>query len=787
MALVDYALQYASRSWCVFGLAPRSKLPLISKKNGGKGFLDATADLGQIERWWSATPQANIGLSTGASGLVVLDVDGPEGLIQLEAVARSYGAWPLPRTLTAKTGRDGGLHLYYRGTGVRSSQVKGEHLDVRGSSGYVVLPPSVHPSGALYQWIDASIPLADAPAWVALWVSSRKGSARQAAPPSAGLVDLKVNAARDPARPGRGLAARSVANLTATAVPFTKAEANRLRSALAVIDAAIDGATWFSFGAALHDLKWIVNGTDYGLEIWDEWSRTSKGDPLVAGDGGYKGRADLEKRWAGFNRDYQGSRATVASIYKAAMDLGWAQEATPEKVNGHASLPQFAEQFNQAAPEFAGQVPGNPLIELNQHYQTIGDLGGKCMVMSWVSSKADSAVKIPSFQTFKSFHERYAHRYVKVEDKMRPIGAYWTSWPHRRSFEGLDLVPGAPAVLPGNVLNLWTGFAVEPAAGEWTLMRRHIGFVLAGGDRASAEYILRFAAWCVQNPGQRAEAALVFRGGKGSGKGTFANALRKIFGQHGLHVSHQKHLIGSFNAHMRNCLLLYADEAFWAGDKQGEATLKAIITEPVMMIEQKGVDATQWENRLHLLMTANAEWAVPASHDERRYAVFDVAPDQIGNQAYFDALHNEVATGGLAAMLHDLLHFDLGDWHPRQIIRTAALQLQKARSLPPIAEWWESVLQNGWMPFLKTHPGNVETDEVTSTALLNMMRDFAPRAIDANATRIGRFVGDMGGERLHRRNGNQWRLKPLLEHRAHWENKYGKWNWDNEAKNWNSD
>src|ERR1700731_4411538 len=98
MALVDYALQYAARGWFIFPLAPRSKLPLISKKSGGKGFHDATTDLKQIEAWWAREPLANIGIATGASGLVVLDADGPEGLAQLESVARSFGAWPLPRT-----------------------------------------------------------------------------------------------------------------------------------------------------------------------------------------------------------------------------------------------------------------------------------------------------------------------------------------------------------------------------------------------------------------------------------------------------------------------------------------------------------------------------------------------------------------------------------------------------------------------------------------------------------------------------------------------------------------
>jgi len=149
MPLIDHALQYVSRHWFIFPLKPRSKQPLISKAQGGRGFHDATTDPKQIEVWWGQCPDANIGLATGASGLVVLDADGPEGLAELDALARQHGA--LPRTLVSKTGR--GFHFFFSGTGIPSSQVKGSHLDVRGSTGYVVLPPSVHPSGAAYEWM----------------------------------------------------------------------------------------------------------------------------------------------------------------------------------------------------------------------------------------------------------------------------------------------------------------------------------------------------------------------------------------------------------------------------------------------------------------------------------------------------------------------------------------------------------------------------------------------------------------------------------------------------------
>ena len=102
-------------------------------------------------------------------------------------------------------------------------------------------------------------------------------------------------------------------------------------------------------------------------------------------------------------------------------------------------------------------------------------------------------------------------------------------------------------MLPGNVLNLWRGFAVVPRKGNWRLLLAHIKRVLAAGDPKAAEYILRWIAWTLQNPGRPAEAVLVFQGGEGAGKGR-ARVLLKIFGLHGLTISDPKLLVGDFMA-----------------------------------------------------------------------------------------------------------------------------------------------------------------------------------------------------------------------------------------------
>jgi hypothetical protein len=148
-------LAYAAHDWHIFPLKPQGKEPLTSA-----GYLDATADITTIKQWWRRWPRANIGLAPAPSGLLVLDIDGPIG----EESAARLGLLAEP-TLVCTTGRtDGGRHLYFTHPGfVVSNKGLAPKLDVRSDMGYVVLPPSIHPTGVPYRWSGSRNDLRDLP------------------------------------------------------------------------------------------------------------------------------------------------------------------------------------------------------------------------------------------------------------------------------------------------------------------------------------------------------------------------------------------------------------------------------------------------------------------------------------------------------------------------------------------------------------------------------------------------------------------------------------------------
>jgi hypothetical protein len=176
----DAALQLAQKGLAVFPCQPHGKEPACDT-----GLHAATTDRERIDRWWHAFPNLNIGIATGmVSGVFVLDIDGEDGEGSLLKLESEHGA--LPPTVEAITGK--GRHCYFRITGKRkiSNSVGqlGVGLDVRGDGGYVIAPPSVHPSGRTYAWsVDTTRDFAAAPDWLITMVAAAKGSNGKAGKP----------------------------------------------------------------------------------------------------------------------------------------------------------------------------------------------------------------------------------------------------------------------------------------------------------------------------------------------------------------------------------------------------------------------------------------------------------------------------------------------------------------------------------------------------------------------------------------------------------------------------
>lgn len=166
-----FARRYVDHGWPVFPLLPRAKIP--DGKLVPHGVHDASLELTQVDAWWEREPSSNVALACGHA-FIVVDVDPRNGGKEtMRALVTAHQRFPV--TPVSYTG-GGGWHALFAtpldasGEPIPLRSKIGEGVDIKGPGGYIVAPPSVHPSGALYEWAVNARPsrtsLAAMPAWL---------------------------------------------------------------------------------------------------------------------------------------------------------------------------------------------------------------------------------------------------------------------------------------------------------------------------------------------------------------------------------------------------------------------------------------------------------------------------------------------------------------------------------------------------------------------------------------------------------------------------------------------
>jgi hypothetical protein len=523
-----------------------------------------------------------------------------------------------------------------------------------------------------------------------------------------------------------------------------------------------DRQIWLETGMALYELGW----GETAFDLWSDWSSIS-----------HKYDAeDQNDTWNSFGRPYKGSKITVGSLVARARRHGW---------TGAFDVPP------DVPPEL---LKTDEVIEkYNKKFFVIQNYGGKCAVGYLDMIGRQKILKVQKKQDFFDAHENETVWINGAKNVLQPAKAarIWFGRKERRQYNAVDLDPVGGEILPGDKLNLWSGFGVEARQGDWNLMKSHIKYILANGDKENARYILKFASWVIQNPEKLPKVALVFRGEEGVGKGIFVQCLVTIFGIHALHITDPRHFIGQFNGHLQNCLFAYVDEAYYAGDKAAKGILNSRITEKKIMIEPKFWGAFEVDNRMSLILASNKEWVVPASYDARRYAVFDVCnkysnanstQEQI--KVYFTPLIHEIKNGGVEAMLYDLQRINLGDWHPTTILNNPALSSQKQSSMNDLEQWLSEMIEEGAIP--ATHNNYKEPYTVDYATLSDKVNECtSKRKYNVTKMELSSFLKKYGFIKCRSidRNTRGYQFPELKVLRAAWSKRFGV-NYDDEQEDW---
>ena len=148
MNIVNIATEYVDNGWNILPVKPEDKRPYMTN---WLQYTRTHASKQTVMNWFSHLAGAGIGVVTGkVSNMVVLDIES-DCPYPIEDILKRY-----PTQMYSRTG-SGGYHLFYQyPTNVpRVANRVGifERADLRADGGFIVLPPTIHPSGGRYEWI----------------------------------------------------------------------------------------------------------------------------------------------------------------------------------------------------------------------------------------------------------------------------------------------------------------------------------------------------------------------------------------------------------------------------------------------------------------------------------------------------------------------------------------------------------------------------------------------------------------------------------------------------------
>ena len=340
------------------------------------------------------------------------------------------------------------------------------------------------------------------------------------------------------------------------------------------------------------------------------------------------------------------------------------------------------------------------LENLNKKFSVLSK-DGRIPIMDWQTTESSDDKELRMDMRVSDFKLRFKNKLHKVkywnnrgEEKMKSmdIGSLWEIWQHRRQYDGIDFHPYEDRKeyeSDEEIWDLWDDWATADESNDWRgdvqkrglnkfmnletlnilstdrqyedslqgcrLYLEHIDRIICGNYTGQKHedlrnYVIAWMSRCLTHHGRdRVKVALVLQGRQGCGKGTMVDQFGQLFGRHYLAILRRGQLTDHFNFHLMNKLLVYINEALFAGNKEIMNQLKGLLTEDTIQIEEKYMNSFTGKSYMRFIYSSNEDWVVPIEWDDRRYMVIDVSDEMTGNkdsQAYFDAFHKEWGAGG---------------------------------------------------------------------------------------------------------------------------------------------
>lgn len=210
----------------------------------------------------------------------------------------------------------------------------------------------------------------------------------------------------------------------------------------------------------------------------------------------------------------------------------------------------------------------------------------------------------------------------------------------------------------GTHINLFGGLPFEPnPKGNCDLIVRHL-MNLCGEDDALFHWVASWLALPLQRLGTKMRTSLIIHGRmEGTGKSLMMDVMRRIYGRYSRSIT-QVQLISEFNGWQSGMLFCVAEEVVSASERKNLKNLiQNMITNEVVQINEKNMPVREEQSYANFAFLSNEQLPMLLNETDRRYTVIQVETRH--DPAYFAAIGEQMANGGIEAFYHWLLNYDL--------------------------------------------------------------------------------------------------------------------------------
>ena len=255
-------------------------------------------------------------------------------------------------------------------------------------------------------------------------------------------------------------------------------------------------------------------------------------------------------------------------------------------------------------------------------------------------------------------------------------------------------------LFPKNIFNLWVPFDMEKEINyvykeqELRIILNHIK-ILCNHQKEVYDFFIKWTADMFQNPHIKNGVMPIFIALQGSGKNTYVELIKRMMGSNKVFESSDpsRDVWGNFNSQMKECFFVHLEELSKKDMTEAMGKVKALITNPDLTINQKGISQYSIHSYHRFISTTNNEDPTPTSKDDRRNFIIRCSDEKKGDTTYFNNLYNLLKDDNVIKTCFEYFkNLDISDFNIKVFPSTDYQNELKTMNESPIDHWLKSLV-----------------------------------------------------------------------------------------------